>query len=270
MQTRIVLHGRNEKEILNGLNRNLSKSNARVRQIQTGAECVFEDSTDVRKAVDRTVREYIVKFMEPIEVKKIINQGYDFFDGCDKKALANAVQNAIAGEENIRDKLFVMRRNRIIESVSENYFKENSYLNLEGFLPFRLQRYHNELEEMVEYNAEVYMIQKEYDEFIWLLKSYLSEQPKTMCCINIVVAENGEYIFCDGMGRNITKKLSKEIPTDCGNREDDLIVNVLVGKNPSKIVIHNSRYMKKEILKTIKLIFGDSCSVCEGCGLCKY
>ena len=269
LQAKIILHGKNSDEILKGLNRNLGNGMAKVKKRPGGAECVFDECDEARKAVNKTVREYVVRFVEPLEIKRIINRVYSFFEPFEKKKLINAVQQAIDGEEDIHDQLFVMRRNRIIESVSESYFKENSSLNLDGFVPFRLQSYCDELENLVEYNAEAYIVKKEYAEFVYLLKNYLLEQPSLMRKIDVAVTENRQYIFFDGMGRDISHKLCREMFSEFEVGSDDMLVNVLITKNPEKIVIHNRRFMKKEIADTLKLIFDDRCSFCEECNLCK-
>jgi len=266
---RIVLQGRNADEILNGLNRNLSDSKAEIKKMPHGAECVFDECDEVRRGVNKTVREYVVHFVEPEEIKKIVNKDYAFFEPYEKKKLANYVQKAIDGEVDIHEQLFVMRRNRIIESVTERYFKENTKLNLEGFVPFRLQSYHDELESLVEYNAEAYLVKKEYAEFIYLLKNYLCDQPKRLKSLEVFVTENRQYIFKNCQGKDITTKLCREVNGECCMAEDDVLVNVLVTQNPAKLNIHNRRFMKNEVAETIKLIFDDRCTFCEGCSLCK-
>ncbi len=269
MQTRIVLHGKNVKGILIGLYKNIGENKVQVNKRTDGAECVFEESSEARNAVSKTVREYVVNYVEPEQIKKIINRGYSFFNPYERKNLINAVQKAISAEEDIHGQLFAMRRNRIIENVTEHYFKENSELNLEGFVPFRLGDYYNELEDAVEYNAEAFLIRKEYEEFIALLKSYLSSQPVSMKTLDIVVTENREYVFYDGSGRNITAKLSREVHGEFEPDGDDLLINILISKNPANIKIHNRKFMKKEIADTLKLVFENRCCFCNCCKLCK-
>lgn len=269
MQTTIVLHGKNLEWILNGLQRNLGETPVDVKKKADGVECAFEESSSVRKAVNKTVREYVVNFLEPEEIRKIINKGYSFFDPYERTNLVKAVQKTISDEDDIHGRLFAMRRNRIIEAVSESYFKEHNELNLEGFVPFRLAAYYGELEEAVEYNAEAFVVQKEYEEFILLLKTYLAAQPVSLKLLEIVVTENRGYIFYDISGRNITSKLSCEVFEGFEPEFDDLLINVLITKNPAKIVIHNRKFMKKEIADTLKLIFEKRCVFCEGCNLCK-
>ncbi len=263
------MHGKNVEGILNGLNKNIGDKKACVKKMHDGAECVFDESPEVRKAVNRTVREYVVSFLEPEEIRKIICRDYSFFNTFERKKLVKAVQKAISGEEDIHGQLFAMRRNRIIENVSENYFKENTELNLEGFIPFRLNDYSDELREAVEYNAEAFIVRKEYEEFILLLKGYLSSQPVALKSLEIVVTENREYIFYDGAGRNITSRLSREVFTDFEPSADDLLVNILISKNPGKITIHNRRFMKRETADTLRLIFENRCNFCDKCKLCE-
>ena len=74
MQTRVVLHGKNSMEILNGLNRNFENFNVSIAQWGNGAECVFEDCEEARRAVNKTVREYVVDVLEPSEIKRIIKK----------------------------------------------------------------------------------------------------------------------------------------------------------------------------------------------------
>lgn len=271
LQTCLVLRGVFADEITNVLCRNMQGENAGVKKLSDGAECTFEDCESARCAVCRSVREYIVETCEEAEIKKIINKAYGCFSPEDKKSLIKSVKSAIDTEEDIHNKLFVMRRNRIIESISRDYFEEKNEINLEGFLTFRLKSYVKELAELVDYNADSFLMQKEYEEFINLLKSYINLQPHQIEMLHVVVTENREYIFYDKNGNVLTRELEIETEEELGweYSSDDLLVNVLINKNPAVITLHNRQFMKREVVDTIESLFSGRVEKCNGCVFCR-
>ena len=52
------------------------------------------------------------------------------------------------------------------------------------------------------------------------------------------------------------------------HESDDVLISLLINKNPENIVIHNRHFMKKEVYDTISLIFGERVGNCNGCRLC--
>ncbi|MDP4117787.1 MAG: putative sporulation protein YtxC [Bacillota bacterium] len=276
MQTKVVLHTSGDtSELFKKLCGALESKNAsaKVKETGGGVECVFNETEErnARRAISETARGYIVDNFEEREIVRIIAEGYTFFNGDEKRRLTESIRNSIHNEEDIHDKLFVLRRNRIIETVIDNYFDEKRVLNLDGFLPFRLQDYSKELEDLIDYSADNFLMRKEYDEFIELLKAYVSVQPHEIDVLNIVVTENREYIYYDSREKPLKGEFEMEAAEEfgAGYESEDLLVSILITKNPRKIIIHNRQFMKHEIAQTVEKIFEGRVGKCDGCKLCR-
>ena len=57
-----------------------------------------------------------------------------------------------------------------------NYLSSNKNLLLEGFINFRLKKYFNLLDNTLNEAVNQFIIEKEYQEFISLLKMYVNSQ----------------------------------------------------------------------------------------------
>ncbi len=256
MQTKIVLRADDSIYLYNTLTKNFENLNFKVRKIKGGMECRFENDEFGREALNKTVREYIVDNLEENEIEKIISREYKFLSADKRKLFKNTVKNAIDTEENIQQQLFVVRRNRIIENITDKYFRENSNLNIEGFIPFWLKNYSIELKGLVDYSAEEFALMQEYEEFILLLKEYLYYAPHIYKTVSIVAEK--DYKLFDENNREIKNTL----------KTNDELIGFLIENNPQYIIIHKPENMKKEIYRTIFKVFGTRCIKCTGCKLC--
>ena len=58
---------------------------------------------------------------------------------------------------------------------------------LDGFVNFRLKNYVKSLEEIVDYSVQQYIIEKEYNDFINLLKLYIDSKAPELPFVNLIV-----------------------------------------------------------------------------------
>ena len=271
MRTKIVLRAADSDYLLHTLDKNLADKKCKIKKFTGGAECVFDETENIRGAIVKTVREYIVDNCEEREISKILNREYKCLSSDERKNLKSSIKKAIDVQEDIRQQLFVMKRNRIIDMMTNKYFDENRELNVEGLIPFRLKNYSYELQYLVDYSADEYVMKKEYEEFIYLLKEYLKLKPHKMRVINIVATNYGRYEYYSENGTEITLSLKRKCLENSEEycSEEDILTGILINLNPGKIVIHKKQNMQREILGTISKIFENSCVFCKECSICK-
>ena len=109
--------------------------------------------------------------------------------------------------------------------------------------------------------VEDYMIEKEYNEFIKLLKYFVDIQDCKLEEVNIIVQRNGSYEVKDSKGLDIFKDFLNEI-TDMAEEGiiniEDIIISGLITNAPKKIKIYNEEHcINKEFIQTIKSVFGE-------------
>ncbi len=270
LQTEIVLQTDNIEKIAENLEKNLNGTDTKVIYGKGKAKCIFKDDENTRNLVAKSIREFIVENLEAKEIERLIEKDYEYFTRDEKLSFKKDIQTAIKAEADIYGKLFVLRRNRIIEAETSKYFTENSSLNLGGFVPFRLREYLTEIENLISYLADDFLMKREYNDFLNLLATYVNTQENKIKLLNIVVTENREYLYFDGQKRLLNAEYEAEAAIEFGEdfSSEDLLINVLINKNPETVVLHNRQFIKKEIASTIECIFGDRVKLCDGCALC--
>jgi putative sporulation protein YtxC len=168
--------------------------------------------------------------------------------------------------------LFFLKRKNIIVRRLIEYFEGSDELILKGFVTFRLKDYINELEEVVDRAVDDYLTEREYKEFIRLLKYFVEIQEPKFDTVHILAEYSGKYSLLDNNENEITNECIRDFVNEVNEGEinyDDLLVSSLITLAPKKIIIHNMGQIgNKELLETIKSIFPNKISVCEICHLC--
>ncbi|MBO8158615.1 putative sporulation protein YtxC [Thermosyntropha sp.] len=163
------------------------------------------------------------------------------------------------------------RKNQISARILE-YIKRSSRIIVDGFINFRMQDYLKDINYAVEIALEEFKNEKEFNEFVNFLRCFVNSQPPKVYEVNIMVNDNGEFIFWDKdkgrIGWNIgyyNDLFSDEINLD------DILVSVLITLAPLKIVLHNLDKCRKnkEALEIIKRVFAERINICLGCEHCQ-
>ncbi len=145
-------------------------------------------------------------------------------------------------------------------------------MNIKGFLTFRMKEIAHDLESIIDKIVEKFMIEKEYNEFIKLLKYFVDVQESKINEVNIMIDKDGDYLVKDELGNDILNNLINELYDSRINSKvssEDLIISGLITSAPKKIVIHcveNSR--NKELIETIKNVFVERVEFCDDCAKC--
>lgn len=205
---------------------------------------------------------------------KIINSNYDYFKNEETNEIASRCIGILKGAVSSSSEdysYYLNRKDKVAKKIFE-YVCESTDIIIEGFLRFRLKEYNSELEDLVDKVVEEYLVEKEYNEFIKLLKYFVEIQESRIEIVNIVIGMDGNYYMYDNKCNEITEEFLKEMinedmsgDTNC----DDLLVSSLITAAPRYIIIHNlSNVKNKEIIETIKSVFSERVKVCQGCSLC--
>ena len=146
-----------------------------------------------------------------------------------------------------------------------NYIENEDYINIDGFVKFRMKEFKNYLSTIVDLAWEDYFIKKDQDEFINVLKYFVEIQQEKLELLRIHIKQDNLFILYDKDGNEIDSINDEEMMSilieENLNYEDFLMSNLLT-LCPSKIEIIDSinNSSSKEIIETIKSIFGDKVS----------
>ncbi|ARC84468.1 putative sporulation protein YtxC [Clostridium argentinense CDC 2741] len=207
-------------------------------------------------------------------ISKYLSENFYFLRGEDIKEVKNMIIDVFENESNIIDDnmiYYMNRKNEIIDKIVL-CLEENNEVNIKGFLTFRMKEIVHDLESIIDKIVEKFMIEKEYNEFIKLLKYFVDVQESKIDQVNIMIDKNGDYLVKDELGNDILNNLINELYDSRINSKvssEDLIISGLITSAPKKIVIHcveNSR--NKELIETIKNVFVERVEFCNDCAKC--
>jgi putative sporulation protein YtxC len=137
---------------------------------------------------------------------------------------------------------------------------------------FRLKDYIKDLEEIVDKAVDDFLMDREYREFIRLLRYFVEIQEPKFDTVHVVVGYDGKYILLDDSKREITNECIQEYASEISEGEmnyDDLLVSSLITFAPRRIIIHcTGQFKNKELMETIKNVFAGRVTVCQGCETC--
>ncbi len=218
------------------------------------------------------IAEFIIKNYESKILERVINSNYCYFTNKEKKDIINKAFCIVEQGDKIKQNGLTKRKNKIAKKLVE-YFESEDSLILNGFINFRLKEYIEDLEYVAEKAVDQYLTEREYNEFLRLLKYFIEMQEPAYEVINIIVNSEGMYHLHSGDGKDITKECVREFELEMQEKRinlDDLLISTLVSLAPTKIIIHNVDLFKNvELLDTIKKVFDKRISFCSNCNLCK-
>ncbi|HBM80704.1 MAG: putative sporulation protein YtxC [Clostridiales bacterium] len=207
-------------------------------------------------------------------ISKIIKENYCFLQDNEVSNIADSCIQVLKGLTPASGSEYIYYKN-IKENTKEKllqYFNESNEIILEGFVRFRMKNFRNEIEDLSDKIVEEYLVDREYNEFIKLLKYFVDIQESSIDIINIVVESDGNYSMYDGMRNEITKDILKNILNESSKSDidsDDLLISSLITAAPKYIIFHNLYNIKnKDIIETIKNVFCERVKICTGCSLC--
>jgi putative sporulation protein YtxC len=227
----------------------------------------------LRTHVSNALADCIIRQYEEKLIGRIINSNYGYFNSAERKEILNLSLRIIRNEDkNFVNSLFQMRRKNVIIRKLLDYFEGSNSLILDGFVNFRLKDYMKDLEEIVDKAVDDFLMEREYREFIRLLRYFVDIQEPKFDVVHIIVGYDGKYILLDETRREITNECVQEFVNEISGGEinyDDLLVSSLITLAPRKLIIHcTNQFKNKELLETIKNVFSGKISICSGCETC--
>lgn len=220
------------------------------------------------------ISNYIVDVLELSIIEKILQADYYFLKASEKKTIIEQLNICLDNEiydDSIDVPYKVNRKAKIIYKLMD-FFAENDSLNIEGFVNFRLRNYLDDIYEVIDRVVEEFVMEKEYNEFIKLLRYFVNIQESKIDLINIVVDKGGKYHFFDEKNKVIDDNYIRGLIDDLVDNNlnnDDFLVSSLITIAPKKIIFHLASNIKNtEIIETIKNIFDDRVYICNNCKIC--
>jgi putative sporulation protein YtxC len=173
-----------------------------------------------------------------------------------------------SGEEEMPLVQMAARKAKVYRKVFD-YLDHDRHINLQGFVRFRLHEHWNDLFELVEAGLDEYLEDKQYEEFVELLRYFISVQETQYSLVHVVPNPEKHFLLFDEHGEMIELDHLDSI-LNVGEqkcREEDYLVSVLVTLAPQQIVFHQAEE-KQALAQTIRNIFDNRLNVCTTCPFC--
>ena len=219
--------------------------------------CIFEDD-DIKLYVSDILADCIILNYENNIIEKIIEKEYSFLKKTEKAELKEIVREFL-NNKNIQNCTFKTRSRNLIVRQLIDYLKKSDTILIEGFINFRLKDYIENLKELIENVLEDYLENKEYKEFLALLKYFVEIQESKTEFILISANKSGELCMIDADGDEVIGKYLCDLDAEyllSDIDEADAIISILISVAPKKIYIENEKLnLSNEIMKTLNIVF---------------
>lgn len=208
----------------------------------------------------------IIKFYEEKIIEKLINFNYFYFESFEKSKIKKICINLL-NSENINESYF---RKDTLWLCVYNYIKEHKAMILQGFVNFRISGYTKQLDYLTDISVNDFIIEKEYNEFIDLLRLYINSKSASNKQIHLIYREK-KALLLDQNKNTISDSdeiFNTKFLSDISFSDNDYILNTLLNILPQKINIHLLT-VSDDFIKTLQLIFEDKINICTDCNICK-
>jgi putative sporulation protein YtxC len=210
-----------------------------------------------------TLEDHIATDLQEPLLQAIIRQNYYYFSKQEREKVLYycKMKNTTTSKKT---------RQQIKEKLAE-YLRGARHLNIEGFIHFRLQFYLVELRKIVESAVDDYLIEKEYQEFIKLLKYFVEIQEPKVLEAHVMVGPDGHFQIRDAKQKLVEQDYEQLNAAYLQDRVDneDMLVSALVTAAPGRVVIHRQVTLQyPKVTSTLKKIFEGKITFCKNCKDC--
>lgn len=245
----------------------------------TFLDCNFDGLSGSSGQTDALVRHYlanaltdvIVDGLEPDLLRKIIRGTYSYFSREEQDLIAASAQVSLRSGPDGGSQQTLNRRIRILHRLRD-FLDSSDELVLEGFIMFRLQDYVEELEDAVDRAVDEFLMEREYREFVRLLKYFVDVQEPRIDHVHVLIRPGGSFRLVDDQGLAIRSEYLEEFVVEMVESEvnyDDLLISALITLAPRRITVHGmTEVLEDESLETITAVFAERVTLCEECPGC--
>ncbi len=209
----------------------------------------------------------VIDELEEIFLKRLISQNYFYFDHNEKNKILAICFDIMADDfSKLFDKKF-----KILFDIFYSFLSDHTSIVLNGFINFRLKDYFSFLDEIVNEAVNHFVIEKEYLEFISLVKLYINSQNSTCDIVHIIYSSSESLLLDENKNAIIVNDdiFKAKILSDISFSSNDYILNSLLTLLPKKVYIHLVDNFMDDFINTLQLVFENRVSLCTDCNICQ-
>lgn len=224
------------------------------------------DTQEFLKEVSTILSFLVIYEFEEVFFRQIISKDFFYFSKEERSVILDNCFNIIIDSNTIIKEKF-----EILFSSFLNYVIEHKNIFLSGFINFRLQSYWDVLERIVEDAVNSYILEKEYNEFISLLRLYINSSETIEDILHIVYSKDFTIMLDSNKNiiNNSQNAFKAKFLSDISFSTNDYTLNTLLTLLPEKIYVHLIDNKIDEFITTLSLIFEKRLEICTECNICK-
>lgn len=244
-------------------------------------QCKFHDlspeATENEGIVQRIHRYYlanalaemILLYWEKEHVRQIIKKKHHFTEDNWKMVINKALDYLNKGLGQVGG-YRVNRKTSLVTQIL-SCLDHSAIFDIEGFLHFRAQEYKSDVGKAVEFAINEYVVEKEYLEFIQLLRHFVDSQKPRLEFLHVGMTPKGKFHLYNNDGVKVTHQFLEDYQLDNVQElgYEDLLVSALIAVAPRQVTLHIRYEGYKDTLRTIRSVFGERVRDCQGCSLCE-
>lgn len=208
----------------------------------------------------------VIDEIEEKLLNRLLLQNYFYFDSKERNNILSICFDYMTDDfTNLFDKKF-----NILYDCFYKFLCIHKVMVLDGFINFRIKKYMDILDDVVSKSVNHFVIEKEYMEFISLLKLYINSQNYGCELVHIVFSDS-ESILLDEKKNLILITddiFNAKYLGDISFSSNDYILNSLLNLLPKKIYIHLIDGYADEFINTLQLVFENRSVLCTDCDIC--
>ena len=223
------------------------------------------NSTEFLNCISNILSNLVINEFETEIIKKYIFHNHFYFNESERKIILN-----ICFELSSFNSEYYEKKYKLLYNSFYDYLSFNKSIILNGFINFRLKNYCSIIETLVDEAVNNFIVEREYNEFISLLKLYISSQPINSKYVHLIYLKNFPLLLDENKNMiNIDDDIFKaKYLSDITFSSNDYALNTLLTLLPKKIYLHLVDE-EDEFINTLKLIFNQRIYICTDCQICK-
>lgn len=262
-----------KKNIIIGIVESYQGTNTIMKIVCDDSENINSVKKYINFYIGNILYNIVIERYKQKELYQFLSDNYFFLRQEELLEAEEEIMRVLNRNNTFKDEMllyFTNKTNIIIENIVK-CIEENSEINIDGFLTFRSKQFREDIEEIIDKVIERYIVEKEYNEFIKLLRYFVDIQENKLECINILVEEDGTYKVTDDNDKDMFETFKNELSVteNIEANAEDIIISGLITFVPKKIIVHKIENSgSKEFFETIKNVFGERYGICSGCERC--
>lgn len=224
----------------------------------------------IRHSLGDAVADYFLTVDEPAWIRRIISKEFDYRNPEETKVIESYARHILDEEGEEGGSGHQDRRQKVSRHVSR-YLQRHRTLAVDGFFRFRMKRYRHLLVKLVEHAIDEYILDREYQEFINLLRYFVSVQKPKVSLVHLFHCGKRRFHLLDADGEPLSlTEMDGTVQElmDHSLSQEDMIVSSLLTVAPDRILLHTVD-PDETIIRTLIQIFEDRIQVCDGCPICR-